>query len=137
MTLLVLDLTGVPVKDAIVNINLEDNLVASNVKTDVNGHVEVPASVNGNYQVTVAKTGYMAADGYVAQSMPIEVNCNPDHCQLCTPSASVTLNQEFCQDKVMRMIVKDSLKNEPVIGAQVKVSIDTFEGAKEISSEVI
>merc|ERR1712106_886369 len=239
MTLLVLDLlTGVPVKDAIVNINLEDNLVASNVKTDVNGHGEVPASVNGNYQVTVAKTGYMAADGsktiecstmtncscdttmtlsldqprcdpdtaqsvllpvivkdnitnqlvegalvtliltnslsgssmmavdqprytdasgtaqfpltmngeysasiaadgYVAQSMPIEVNCNPDHCQLCTPSASVTLNQEFCQDKVMKMIIKDSLKNEPVVGAQVTVSIDTFEGAKEISSEVI
>merc|ERR1712106_10212 len=40
---------------------------------------------------------------------------------------------EFCQDKVMKMIVKDSLNNKPVLGAQVKVSIDTFEGAKEIS----
>ena len=37
----------------------------------------------------------------------------------------------------MKMIVKDSLKNEPVVGAQVKVSIDTFEGAKEISSLTI
>merc|ERR1719435_536375 len=56
---------------------------------------------------------------------------------MCTPSASVTLNQEFCQDKVIKMIVRDSLKNEPVVGAQGKVSIDTFEGAKEISSLTI
>ena len=99
--------------------------------TDTSGTALFTLSMNGEYSVSIT------ADGYVAQSMPIEVNCNPDHCQMCTPSASVTLNQEFCQDKVMKMIVKDSLKNEPVVGAQVKVSIDTFEGAKEISSLTI
>jgi hypothetical protein len=78
--------------------------------------------MNGDYSVGIE------ADGYVAQSMPIEVNYNQDHCQLCTPSTSVTLNHEFCPDKTMKMIVKNSLNNEPLVGAQVKASLDTFEG---------
>jgi len=236
MTITVMDvMTNMPIKEAVVDISLNDNIVASAVKTDANGNVEVPASMNGDYSITVAKLGYstvngnktiecsttdnctcdtvlilsidqprcdpneghtvnlpvivkdnitnqmiegalvtliltnslsgpsmitvdrpkytdsrgtaqfplsmngdysvqIIADGYVEQSMPIEVACNPDHCQLCTPSASVTLNQEFCQDKYMKMNVKNSLDNKPVVGALVKVSLDTFEGPKEISS---
>ena len=37
--------------------------MAANVKTDVNGNVEVSASVNGNYQITATKNGYLAAEG--------------------------------------------------------------------------
>merc|ERR1712142_199704 len=132
------NITNQVVEGALVNLILTNSLSGPSMTpvdqpryTDTHGTAQFTLSMNGEYSVSIT------ADGYVAQSMPIEVNCNPDHCQMCTPSASITLNQEFCQDKVMKMIVKDSLKNEPVVGAQVKVSIDTFEGAKEVSSQTI
>merc|ERR1712106_569889 len=119
MMLLVVDLlTGVPVKDAIVNINLEDNLVASNVKTDVNGHVEVPASVNGNYQVTVAKTGYMAADGNMTIECSTLTNCT------CDTTLTLSLDQPRCdpdtaQSVLLPVVVKDNITNQLVEGALV------------------
>ena len=153
--------------------------MAENVKTDVNGAVAVPTAVNGNYEITATKTGYIAAGGNKT------VDCRPVNNCSCNTSITLALDQPRCDPDtahsvtlpvivkdnitnqlvegalvtliltnslsgpsmtpvdqprytdtsgIMKMIVKDSLKNEPVVGAQVKVSIDTFEGAKEISA---
>jgi len=234
MTITVVDLmTGAAIQDALITIQVGENVQVDNIKTDVDGQLHIPSTSNGNYEVTVSKEGYtssvdtktiecsmsnncscdtgltvsldqprcgagnteevmlpvtvkdnitnhmiegalvtlvltnsvsghsritvdqpkytdttgttqfsiamngdyslsVTAQGYVQQELPVEVNCNPDHCLLCTPSASVSLKQEFCVDKSMEMIVKNSLTNEPVEGAEVIVSFDTFEGLNEL-----
>merc|ERR1719431_672863 len=236
MTITVVDLmTGAAIQDALITIQVGENVQVDNIKTDVDGQLHIPATSNGNYEVSVSKEGYTSAvdtktiecsmsnncscdtsltvtldqprcgagnteevmlpvtvkdnitnhmiegalvtlvltnslsghsmmtvdqpkytdttgttqfslsmngdyslstsaQGYVSQELSVEVNCNPDHCLLCTPSASVSLNQEFCLDKSMKMIVKDSLTNQPVVGAHVKVSFDTYEGMNELTS---
>ena len=129
------NITNHLIEGALVTLVLTNSLSGSSMitvdqpqYTDTTGTAQFPLAMNGDYSLSIT------AQGYVSQELPMEVNCNPDHCQLCTPSASVTLNQEFCPDKSIKMIVKDSLTNEAVVGAQVKVSLDTYEGATELTS---
>ena len=68
----------------------QDILVAANVKTDVNGNVEVPASVNGNYQITATKNGYLAAEGNKTINCSTTTNCS------CDTSLTLSLDQPRC-----------------------------------------
>merc|ERR1719466_174643 len=129
------NITNHLIKGALVTLVLTNSLSGSSMitvdqpqYTDNTGTAQFPLAMNGDYSLSIT------AQGYVSQELPMEVNCNPDHCQLCTPSASVSLNQEFCLDKSMKMIVKNSLTNQPVVGAHVKVSFDTYEGMHELTS---
>ena len=92
--------------------------MAANVKTDVNGNVEVSASVNGNYQITATKNGYLAAEGNKTIDCSTTTSCS------CDTSLTLSLDQPRCepdtaQSVSLPVIVKDNITNQLIEGALV------------------
>ena len=71
------------------------------------------------------------------KEVPMDVDCNPYHCASCTLRAPVALNADFCQDKFMKMIVKDSLTNNVTFGAKVVAYVDSYSGPRELTNEIV
>ena len=99
--------------------------------TDSQGGAEFPIQLNGEYSLSID------AQGYVLKEETLNIDCNPNHCESCTLRAPVSLNEHFCEDKFMKMIVKDSLTNKLVSGANVIVSIESYSGPREITNEIV
>merc|ERR1719348_1605364 len=96
--------------------------------TDSDGEAQFLISMNGDYSVSVS------ADGYISNEVDININCNTAHCESCAPTAPIALNKDFCQDKTLKLIVRDAQTNNPLAGASVSTTIDFYNGPREISS---
>ena len=99
--------------------------------TDSQGAADFTIQLNGEYSLSID------AQGYVLKEEALNINCNPNHCESCTLRAPVSLNEDFCENKSMKMIVKDSLTNEIASGANLIVSINSHAGPREILNEVV
>ena len=99
--------------------------------TDSQGAAEFTIQLNGEYSLSID------AQGYLLKEEALNINCNPNHCESCTLRAPVSLNEDFCENKFMKMIVKDSLRNEIASGANLIVSIDSHAGPRVILNEVV
>jgi hypothetical protein len=99
--------------------------------TDSHGAAEFTIELNGEYSLSID------AQGYVLKEEPLDINDNPNHCVSCTLRAPVSLNEDFCENKFMKMIVKDSLTNEIAIGSKVIASIDSYSGPRELLNEIV
>jgi len=129
------NLTNVFVSGARVSLILTNSLsgpslidVGTPMYTDSEGSASFLISMNGEYSVSVS------ADGYVSSEVDVAVECNSAHCEACAPTAPVALNQDFCRDKSLKLIVRDAQTNEPLVGATVATTIEFFNGPQEISS---
>ena len=99
--------------------------------TDIHGAAEFILAVNGEYSLSIV------AQGYILKEVPLDINCNPHHCESCTLRAPVSLNADFCEDKFMKMIVKDSLTNEIAVGAKVVASLSSYSGPRELINKIV
>jgi len=128
--------TGKPIKNAKVKLVLTNSLsgpsildVGSPKYTNATGTAVFDVDMNGNYSIRIE------ADGYDTKNLPINVDCNPEHCKGCVPMAKTTLKKKFCEDKTFEFIVKNSITNKPATGAVVKVTKEVEEyGPTEVAS---
>merc|ERR1719481_2380763 len=86
--------------------------------------------MNGDYSVSIT------AEGYIGTELPVNIDCNPAHCESCSPSAPVALNQKFCRNKQLKLIVKDASTNLPVEGADVSSTLEFYNGPRQFATFV-
>jgi len=132
------NVTNEIISNALVTLILTESLSGTSMitieepkHTDSVGYTNFTVPVNGEYSLQVE------APGYVLKELPIDVNCSPNHCEACVLSAPVKLNKVFCENKTLEMIIRDSVNNTIVSDVKVVVSLETYNGPRQLVNEVV
>jgi len=128
------NLTNVLISGARISLVLTKSLsgpsaiaVGQPLYSNAEGVAQFPIEMNGDYSVSIS------ADGYIPAEIPVTVECNTAHCESCSPQAPIALNQDFCRDKELKLIVKCARTNNPVTGATVSATLEHYSGPMEIA----
>ena len=132
------NITNTPVPNSLATLVLVSSLSGSSQieveepkYTNDDGYVNFTVPVNGEYSL------HVSADGYVLKETSVDVNCDPTHCEACILSAPIKLNEEFCEDKFLEMVIRNSLNNSIVQDVKVVVTLETYTGPREVINEEV
>ena len=95
------------------------------------GLVTLNPPINGDYRVVVE------AEDFVSQELQVSVQCHIGHCYNCNQELEVSLEQEFCEGKELKMIVKDTTTNKALEGAQVTWSLETYQSPVDLGTHTV
>ena len=90
--------------------------------TDISGKAYFPLDHMGNYSIQVKK------DGYDTVETPVDLNCNPKHCEACLPMYTIPVKKKYCDGVGIDLMVVDSKTNKGFVGANVTVDVLGFGG---------
>ena len=99
--------------------------------TNEEGVVTFPLIHMGNYTITVE------AEGFDPVELPVDLDCNPEHCEACVPMYQVEIRREYCEDVNLALWVANGVTNGPLTGAVVDVMVIGFEGMIMPAGQVI
>ena len=128
-------IAGTSVADAQVSLILTNSLAGSSmlrqgpvhVSNQV-GLVNLKPPINGEYRVVVE------AEDFISQELQTSVTCDVGQCYNCNQDIQVSLEQEFCSGKELKIIVKDTTTNEALEGAEITWSIETFQNLVKLGT---
>ena len=132
------NVAGSNVADARVSLLLTNSLAGESMLatgpvhiSNTLGLVTLTPPINGDYRVVVE------AEDFVSQELQVSVECQIGKCHNCNQELEVSLEQEFCEGKEMRMIVKDTTTNKALEGAQVSWSLEAYQSPIDLGTHIV
>ena len=108
------------------NTRLEDLLIGEDIPTDEDGETKLRVLVNGMYEVEIDHESYEESETHY-----VEVYCDEDDDEcVCSWPLEHKLQQDFCDDSYLNVVIEDSLTNEAI--EDVKVNITLLANSKRL-----
>ena len=127
------NVAGSNIADARVSLMLTNSLAGESMLrqgpvhiSNTLGLVTLTPPINGDYRVVVE------AEDFISQELQVSVQCHIGQCYNCNQELEASLEQEFCEGKKLKMIVKDTTTNKALEGAQVTWSLETYQGPVDL-----
>ena len=101
----------------------QDIIIATEVKTDINGVISIPSVINGQYSIDAYK------DGYIMASANKTIDCIQSESCICDTSLTLHLDQPRCDPNLNQSViilpveVRDNLTNQFIEGALVSLTL--------------
>ena len=82
-------------------------------------------------------TATASADGYKSSIKVIVVDCDPNVCGNCSAELRIPLEQEFCENTFLKVIVTDLETSAPVKDASVQIRMKTGNTSQVVPNHLV